>query len=185
MATKTLSPEKRQTAFQPRITSLQETAETIQADALRQARSRLPEFIQEPGLADLLQRYDFFEHFKFALAGRIAETLAAHDEHVQAVYYFDPNLNPDAGTEEYLPLDVSVNLLVLVEAKSAAIELFITALDRALTQQISALPSAVLKEPSSILNAILITEADVAQGRGYAVLLSSMFTKPLRVWSRS
>jgi hypothetical protein len=104
---------------------------------------------------------------------------------VQAVYYFDPNLNPDAQTETGLPLDASINLLVRVESNTAALQAFIEALDRALTQQIRQLPSSTLADLNSILNAIIITGEDVAHGRGYAVLLSSLFNKPRRVWPRS
>jgi hypothetical protein len=185
MAPRTLQvSEKQKTAYSP-ISSLQETVETIQGDALQYALTHLPAAVQESALEELLQQPRFFEYFKFGLADYTAGTIAAHDEYVQEIYYFDPYLNPDAQTETDLPLDVSVNLLVVVKSKTAALQSFVDALDRALTQQIRDLPSTQLAGLNSILNAIMISEEDIAHGRGYAALLSSLFNKPRRVWPRS
>ena len=172
----------KQEASLPLVTSLQEVAETIQIDALQYAHTKFTQPMRATDLAELLQRHDFISYFKFGLAEYIAKTLAAHDENVQAIYYFDPDLNSDAETETYMPLHASVNILVQVESKSAALESFIAALDEALTQQARKLPSPLYTSLASILNAILITKEDVDQGRGYAVLLSSMYLKPRQVW---
>ena len=182
MATNILQTPVKQATSQSSVTSLQEAAETIQFDALQHAHTRCTQSIGAADLAELLQRHDFINHLKFGLAERIANTLAAHDENIQAIYYFDPNLSSDAETEAYAALDASVNLLVQVKSKSAALESFIMALDEALTQQVRKLPSTLFVSLASILNAILITEEDVDQRRGYAVLLSSMYLKPRQVW---
>ncbi len=182
MATNILQPPTKQETVRPSVTSLQEVAETIQIDALQHAHAKFTQPMRAADLAELLQRNDFIDHFKFGLAERIANTLAAHDELVQAIYYFDPNLSSDAETEVYAPLDASVNLLVQVASKSAALESFIAALDDALTQEARKLPSPLFSSLVSILNAILITQDDVDQRRGYAILLSSMYLKPRQVW---
>ena len=182
MITKILQPPTKQERTEPEVTSLQEVAETIQIDALQHAHTRFTQPMRAADLEEVLQRNDFIDHFKFGLAERISRTLAAHDEHVQAIYYFDPNLSSDAETETYAPLDVTVNLLVQVETKSAALDSFIAALDEALTQEARKLPSPLYASLVSILNAILITEEEVDQRRGYAILLSSMYLKPLQVW---
>ena len=182
MVTKILQTPKIHTTPQPVVTSLQEVAETIQMDALQHAHTMFTQPMKAADLAEVLQRNDFIDHFKYGLAERIANTLAAHDEHVQAIYYFDPNLNSDSEIETYAPLDASVNLLVQVETKSAALESFIAALDQALTLEARKLPSPLYAQLVSILNAILVTEEDVDQRRGYAILLSSMYLKPRQVW---
>ena len=164
------------------VTSLQEVAETIQMDALAYAHSRFTQPIRAASIEELLQRHDFVNFFKLGLAERIANTLAANDEHVQAIYYFDPNLSADAETETYTALDPSINLLVRVKSKSAALSSFIAALDDALALQARKLPSPHYAALASILNAILITEEDVEQKRGYAALLSSLYLKPRQVW---
>ena len=182
MATNILQPSTKQETTRLSVTSLQEVAETIQIDALQHAHTRCTPSIHAADLAELLQRNDFIDHFKFGMAERIANTLAAHDEHVQAIYYFDPNLNSDAESETYAPLDASVNLLVQVKSKSAASESFIAALDEAMTKEARKLTSPLFASLMSILNAILVTENDVEQRRGYAILLSSVYLKPRQVW---
>ena len=103
MITKILQPPTMEEFTQPVVTSLQEVAETIQIDALQHAHTRFTQPMRAADLAEVLQRNDFIDHFKFGLAERIANTLAAHDEHVQAIYYFDPNLNSDAEIETGRP----------------------------------------------------------------------------------
>lgn len=182
METMILQEELKQQLERPAVTSLQETAETILMDALQHARTRFVHPISATGLEGLLMRHDFVDYLKFGLAERIARTLAAHDALVQSVHYFDPDLGADAETETYTRIDPSVNLLVHVESKTAALNAFIAALDGALTAQARKLPAPYYAALDSILNAILITGDDVAQGRGYAVLLSSRYLQPRQVW---
>jgi hypothetical protein len=86
--------------------------------------------------------------------------------------------------QEGQPVDATVHLLVLVKSSSAALEAFISALDRALAASLTSLPSPKFTERGSILDVNLLTEKDVESGRGYAVLLSSVFTPPLKIWQR-
>ena len=166
---------------EPSLTSLQEVAETIQIDALQHAYAMSIHPARAVDLAELLRWHDFVNHFKFGVAERIANTLAAHDEHVQAIYTFDPNLSADAETETYAPLDPSVNLLVQVTSKTAALQSFIAAIDKALTKQANTLPSPLFSSLETMLNAIVITGEDVRQKQGYAALLSSLYLKPRRI----
>jgi hypothetical protein len=73
---------------------------------------------------------------------------------------------------------------VVVQSPSAALDAFIASLDRALTASLNELPSPKFEQRTSILDVNILTEGDVKQGRGYAVLLSSVFTPPLQVWQR-
>ena len=182
MATNIMEPVTIERTSRPTVTSLQEVAETILADALQFAHDKFTQPMRAAGLEELMQRHDFIDYFKLGLAERIANTLAAHDEHVQAIYYFDPSLGSDAGTETYTALDPSINLLIRVKLKSAALSSFIAALDDALAREVRKLPSPYYGSLVTILNAILITEEDVEQGRGYAALLSSLYLKPRQVW---
>jgi hypothetical protein len=188
MTTKVLQPDLKHVMIaethETHVTSLQEIAETICDNAINQAIAKFSPSLRNIGLAELMKRNEFFDYFQYGLANGITNVLAANDERVQAIYYFDPYMNPDAETEEFMPLDVSVNLLVLVQSKTAALTSFIAALDRALTQRVVELPSSAVAALSSILNALLITEADVTNRKGYAALISSMFAKPRQIWSR-
>ena len=181
MTANILQATPKEITAEPTVTSLQEVAETIQIDALQHAHTMSIQPARAADLAELLQWHDFLNHFKFGLAERIANTLAAHDEHVQAIFYFDPNLSADAETETYIPLDPSVNLLVQVTSKSAALQSFIVAIDQALIEQTRALPSPLFASLETILNAIVITAEDVQHKQGYAALLSSLYLKPRRI----
>ena len=181
MATRFVEAVEKQEASMTSVASLQEIAETIQGDALQYARSRFTQPLRAAELAEVLQRHDFVDYFKFSVAENVARTLAAFDEHVQAVHYFDPTLASDAATYHGAP-DTTVNLLIQVGSNSAALKSFIAALDGALTQQARTLPSPVFASLASTLNTILITEEDVVQKRGYAALLSSLYLKPRQVW---
>ena len=71
-----------------------------------------------------------------------------------------------------------------VATSSAALEAFIAALDRALTDSLKGLPSPLFAERKFTLDVSLITEKDVRLGLGPAGLLSAIFTPPIKVWQR-
>ncbi len=168
-----------------RMSSLAEAAETIQDNALNLARKKMRPREQDAGLEKLLDRRDFVDYFKYALAQEVAQVIATFDQHVQAVYLFEETANPDAETEDYLSnVDLTIHLLASVTSTSAALESFVTSIDRALTDVLKELPSDAFAKRTSILNVIPITESDIEEGRGYAVLLSSIFARPLRIWQR-
>jgi hypothetical protein len=74
--------------------------------------------------------------------------------------------------------------LVQVAKPSAALEVLIVSLDKELTAKLRALPSTRFAERASVLDVNLLTEEDVRLGTGYAVMLSSVFAPPLKVWQR-
>jgi len=94
-------------------------------------------------------------------------------------------MNPDAETEDDLPMDATIHLLTQVTSNSAALDAFIASLDRALTQHLNELPVEMLRKSTSILDVISVTEDNVKNRRGYASsLLSSWYAPPLKVWAR-
>jgi hypothetical protein len=167
------------------VSSLLETAETIRANALKLARKKLRLREQDGELANLFERRDFVEYFKHALALEVSQVIATYDQRVQAVYLFDESANPDADTEDYPSfVDLTIHLLALVTSASAALEAFVNSLDRTLTEVLSELPSNAFARRTSFLNVIPINESDIDEGRGYAVLLSSIYARPLKIWQR-
>lgn len=165
------------------ISSIMETAETVRNNALNLARKKLLPREQDAELAKLLERNDFVDYFKHALAQEVAQVFAAHDRRIQAVYLFEESANPDAETEDYTSyLDLTIHLLALVTSASAALDSFITSLDRALTDVLSELPSNAFARRTSFLDVLSVTESDIEAGRGYAVLLSSIHARPLKIW---
>ncbi len=168
------------------VSSLLETAETIRGNALNLARKKMLPREQDAELAKLLERPNFVDYFKYTLAQEVAQVIATYDQRVQAVYLFEESANPDAETEEYPAfVDLTIHLLALVTSPSAALETFITTLDRTLTEVLSEFPSDAFARRTSFLNVIPITESDIEEGRGYAVLLSSIYARPLKIWQRA
>ena len=172
-------------ADQRQVSSMFETVETIRGNALNRARTKMPPLDQDAELAELLQRRDFAEYLKHAIAQEVAQVLATNDERVQAIYLFEESTNPDAQTEDYLPfVDLTVRLLALVTSPSAAFEAFVASLDRILTKVLCELPSTEFARRTSFLDVLPVTQSDVEQGHGYARLLSSVYARPLRIWER-
>lgn len=167
------------------FSTMPEAAETIREKALKKARMKLPARYQAMSLDKVMQRSDFLAYFRYTLAQEIAQVFAAYDQHVQAVYLFEESTNPGAETEDYPALvDLTIHLLIRVTSASAALESFITSLDRALTDVLQQLPSAEFAQRISFLDAIPVTQKDVDDDRGYAVLLKSIYAPPLMIWQR-
>ena len=155
---------------------LQQAVEVLRDQAIERARSKLAPHDQSLPLAQLLQRADFLDYLRYQLATGIARILAENEPRVGEVYLYDP-----AGTQS---ADPAIHALVRVSAPSAALQAFISSLDRALLGSLRALPASNFAQRQFILDISLISDADVAQGRGYASMLSSLFAPPLKIWER-
>jgi hypothetical protein len=167
------------------VGSLEKTAYAIRDNAIKHAQRKFPMRLQKAGLAGLLGYRNFVDYLKHAIAQEVAQVLATYDQHIQAVYLFEESTNPDAETEDYLSyVDLTIHLLVKVTSGSAALEAFITSLDRAITEVLRKLPSPAFASYTSFLDVLLVTEHDIQDGRGYAVLLSSIYAPPQKVWQR-
>jgi len=137
--------------------------------------------LKDAAYFELLRRPDFIEYFKFSLADGVAQSIVAMDDHVQAVYYFDPHLNPDAETETLVPTEATINLLLVVKSNSAALKSFISLLDSYLTEALRVLPSTLFASLPSVLHMMFVTQEDIAQRRGYALVLNAIYTPPKRI----
>lgn len=166
------------------VTQLRDLAWNIQHEALTQTYVKMVPVQQSQGLEYLLHRRDFFQSFKYYLARGVAKTLGTNDRRVQAVYFFEPSTNPDVETGEYPALEATIHLLVVVNKSSAALEAFIEALDQGLTRYLKRMPSPLLAERCSILNAVVLTEEAVELRQGYASLVSSILAPPFKLWER-
>jgi hypothetical protein len=167
------------------LSPLSETAKAICDKAFNLARAKLPLWQQEIELDELLQRHDFVGYFKHAMSMEVAQVIAAYDRHALALYLFEESANPDAQTEEYpANIDLTIHLLTLVTSASAALEAFVTSLDRALVENLHKLPLPAYAGRTSILDVIPVTQRDVQNRRGYASLLSSFYARPIKLWER-
>ena len=167
------------------VSSLVEAAETIRGNAVDLAREKMGFYQQEAALEILLERRDFLDYFKYALAQETAQVIATYDQQVQAVYIFEETGNPDAETEDYLSAtDLTIHILLKVASVTAALDAFISSFDRALTGVLRGLPSNRFAMRKSFLDVIPVTDNDIEENRGYAVLLSSIHARPIKIWSR-
>ncbi|KAA3644196.1 MAG: hypothetical protein DWQ07_18990 [Chloroflexi bacterium] len=166
------------------ILEMAELAEGIIEDAVQLANTRQNISLEDEKIDTLLDRREYLGTFRYGLAKGITEALVENDAGVVAVYSFEPNANPDAETEDYLSLDGNVDMIALVEKRSAGLVAFTDSLDRALTERINEFSTPVYAKCSSLLDVKFVTQEDVDEGRGFAVLLQSLFSPPMRIWQR-
>lgn len=115
----------------PRVVlPMQDLAKRLTGDAVTQPRQKLALSQRNEDLQTLLDAPVFINAFVHALACGVAEALAENDKFVQAVYAYDPSLNPDSESGDDLPASGTVHLLVTVTKPSAALEAFIASLDQ-------------------------------------------------------
>jgi hypothetical protein len=167
-----------------KVLPLQELVETLNEDAVAQARQKLLPPQRGADLRSLLETPAFLDAFKYGIASGVAKALSENDKSVQAVYVYDPSTNPDSESGVDLPMSATVHLLVRVVRLSAALEAFIATLNRALTAELRNLPSDRFARLESVLDVNLVTEQQVRLGAGYAVLLSSVFAPAIKLWQR-
>lgn len=176
--------------FEAKVTSLEmsldlpKIVQAIRDDALAQARSRLSPLSKNLPLEKLFLRQNFFNSFKFELAKGVSKVIGEHNSYVIAIYIFDPYLNPDAETEDDLPLDAGIHLIIVLRSSSPDLYLFIANIDRALAELLHGLPSIFYKEGDSIIDTIFISWEDIVNHKGNSSLLTSIFSPPTRIWKK-
>jgi len=163
------------------IADIQEVTTIFRDKAIEYAVSRSSVPGRKEDLQTLSQKQEFLSHLKCGLAKGVGDFLSQNDVQVKEVYLFEPEANPDVESGVLPTLDATVHLLVLIGTPSAALEALISALDRALTQSLKDSTIPVYAKYRSVLDVIPITAEDVKQRRGFASLLTSIFTPPLRV----
>ena len=163
------------------IMQLEEIAETICLNALEHAR---PPTAHATPKADLLQEPTFLQRFKVGIAQGMTHLLATHDTRVLAAYLYDETSNTLTQTATYSTSAAMTHLLFLVSMRSAALYVLAEALDKALVREVNKLPSSPLNQDDSLLNPLFITQADVAENKGYAMLLSPALASRLTIWKR-
>lgn len=163
-------------------THLADVAVTIRDDALEQAREGMGPLAKRLDQHALFGRAEFVERFRYGMAKAAALSIAANDTRVEAVYLFDAESNPEPGDSSIVD---SVSLLAVVSSPTAALESFISSLDRSLAHSLKDLNPQLFKQRESILDVKLITREDIANKTGYAVLLGSIHAPALRIWQRT
>jgi hypothetical protein len=168
-----------------KISQLNELAETIRDDALDFARTHADVSKSAWPLQRLFHDLEFYGNFKYSLGKSIADALVAHAPQICDIHFYEPFVNSEDQPADGLLIDASVHLLARISRSSAALELFIDALDQALVEFLKEIPLPHFSERTTVIDISLITDEDIRLGRGHASLLSTMYTPPLRIWTRA
>lgn len=120
-------------------------------------------------------------YFDYALARTLAEHIGALDDEVQEIYLFDPEATPE-DTVFSARQPTLIHLLVWVKRKTNALTALLSALDRAVTDQYTAMVGAT--ERAWLLDAQVVDDVEVAARSGFGALVTSLNNRPLMVWKR-
>ena len=164
---------------------LMDVANNIRDEALNKAKMKMPLVKQDQNLEDLFKDRNFLCSFKHGLIEGVCKILCEYDGNAIESYCFDPDANPDCQSGEEVPIDGNLNIILIVESKTAGLDALITSLDGSLTQALKELPFPTLKSYNSVLNIIQVTHGDVERRKGHAALISSPYVRALRVCPNS
>ncbi len=118
---------------------------------------------------------------KLALARYLAEYLGSYDKDVKAVYVTDP-LENDRAENDPSP-HAHMQLVVLAEPKTAALEGLVRALTRALTVELR--ERVGWNEADARLQALVVESGDLEYLTRYAALLPSYHRHATPIWERA
>jgi hypothetical protein len=120
--------------------------------------------------------------FRHALSLRAAEYLAGLDNHIVAAYSYSYGDAEEEGEERGHSPTAQLKLILHVRRKTAALAAAITALDEALLEEYRRLIAPVGERMTSLLDVQVVDEEEVDSGTGFAVVLTSAFAPPTRIW---
>jgi hypothetical protein len=182
MDTVTRNMESRMSTPLHQAVELMDVAEKLRDEALNFAKIKLPPVKKDQRLEALFLDRSFLCDFKHGLIEGVCQTICEYDGKAIESYCFDPDANPDCQSGEEIPIDGTINIILVVESKTAGLDAFVTSLDRGLTQALKELPIPMLASYDSVLNIIQVTRNDVEKRKGYAALISSMHVPALKIW---
>jgi len=124
------------------------------------------------------------DYFRYGLAKEIGNYLGQAEATVKDVYLYEP----ESGTGEVVngktSLTKGLELIVWVAGQKDVLLPAIEALDRELTAEYKALLGPTVSSMPGLVTADVIDDQDVQKRVGSGALVSSLHTRPLKVWSR-
>jgi len=145
--------------------------------ALKEAKSQFHPLLQNAELDRLDQRQDFLQAFRYALAQRVAQKLAAWYPDIQAIFRYEET--PIKSTEDW---DSSIHLLVKIPHLSDDVDARGKMLDRSLVKSLKQLHWQRFQKYQSILTVQQVTANELRHGTGYGAMFYAAFTAPVKVW---
>ncbi len=125
-------------------------------------------------------------YLRYGVSKEVGEYLGDIDTSVQAVYVYEPEYStgvtdPDRAEP---PLDRGINLIVSVDRRSAALTSLVASLEDGFKEARGRLVCPKANGSCHLLDVKVADEEEVASGRGYGALISSIYVRPLRIWVR-
>jgi hypothetical protein len=130
---------------------------------------------------------DICECMRVNLVGQIAEVLGEIDKTVKSIYTYDPVAQPQRpGGETHAARDrgASINLVVWVDRKSAALNALVTSLEKDLHASQIQIGCLIGDQSCFSLHVIMVDDSDVREQRGFGVIADSEYLRSKRVWTR-
>jgi len=134
-----------------------------------------------------LGRCDICSTVSECLVHHVGEYLGRMDRTVKAVFQYEPEFRSLKPREVELPVDsrpAGINLVAWVERKSAALTALAATLENVLSESRKRIPCKNACPACYILDIQMIEDQDVQEGRGYGMVVNSMFVRSVRVWRR-
>lgn len=124
------------------------------------------------------------EYVHSALARAVAAYLGATVPEIHAIYSYNPEHAIAEEPGDARPPNAPVlNLLVHIHARNAALQELSDAVGTAVEQQLRRLPcTARAPGECAAVDVLWVDERDVAARKGYGALISSPYTRPIRLW---
>ncbi len=129
--------------------------------------------------AEIPQVHDYFRH---ALTTSLANYLIRLDDSVIEVYSYCYGDAEEEGEDRSCRVTGSLNLILHVRRRTAALSSVEVSLDQALLEQYKRLIAPNGDRMTSFLDLQMVDDRDVAEGLGFGAVLKSTFSRPVRVW---
>lgn len=125
-----------------------------------------------------------YEYFHYGLAKEIGNYLGSVEATVKAVYLFEPEAMPGEVIEEKPSLTEGLDLIVWVDGQKDALAPLVRVIDGELLDEYKSLLGPATEAMRSLMTVNVIDDRDVQERAGYGALITSIYTRPTKVWSR-
>ena len=124
------------------------------------------------------------DYFLYGLAKEIGQFLGEVEAAVKAVYMFEPETMPGEVNGRQPGVSRGLHLIVWVDMAREGLPTLVEALDGELLQQYKALVGPSVATLRHFLSVDVASDRDVQMRRGAGALITSLYARPLEVWSR-
>ena len=165
----------------------QTLADTMVAEAVANCAQQKFNGDTERALRALNQGHcDICRLLSDSLVEQIGAYLGKMDKNVKAVYRYEPELSFHSSGESGLvsTTGVGINLVALVERKSAALNALGSTLETVISKSRRKISCQKATPACFILDVQTVDDVDLVERRGYGVVVENRYIRSTRIWSR-